>query len=161
MVSSAAGPISWTTGSWVYSQVFAECVKEIHSTPEQFWWEKIVRWFPWVDSGFEDVRAETKRSEPVRNWRVSGHLFTKPGRTFSMLGSGILTVRPPVRKQTLCLDHQNDVFLNVHNGFFTSRYRHEAPIGDCLSKKQLGRFGSKFNIRGKKGKFIVKMMVMV
>jgi hypothetical protein len=78
-----------------------------------------------------------------------------------MLGSGILTVRPPVRNQTICLDHQNDVLLNVHNGFFTSRYQRHAPIGDCLSKKQLGRFGLKFNILGKKGKFIVKIMVMV
>jgi hypothetical protein len=31
---------------------------------------------------------------------------------------GILTVRRPVRKQTLCLDYQHDVFLNVHNSLF-------------------------------------------
>jgi hypothetical protein len=78
-----------------------------------------------------------------------------------MSGSGILNVRPPVRNQAFCLDHQNDVFLNVHNGFFTSRYRREAPIGDCLYKKQLGQFGLKFNILGKKGKFIVIIMVMM
>jgi hypothetical protein len=46
------------------------------------------------------------------------------------------------------------------SNLFIIRDRREVPIGNCLYKKQLGLFGLKFNIFGKKGKFSVKIMAI-
>jgi hypothetical protein len=42
----------------------------------------------------------------------------EPGHKFCMYGCGIVALGLPVHNQTLCVDNENDVFLNVHDDRF-------------------------------------------
>jgi hypothetical protein len=100
----------------------------------------------WVNSGFNDILAEMETSEPVRNWWVSGRLFTEPGKKFRACGHSSLALGFPVRNETLWVDGRNDAFVNVHyNHFlFLERCQFSMPKRGWTSLSQNGNINHRW-----------------
>jgi hypothetical protein len=63
-------------------------------------------------------RQEMETSEPVRSWQRSGRLLIEQGHKFRIYGCRIVALGLPVRNKTICVDHQNNVFLDMHDDRF-------------------------------------------
>jgi hypothetical protein len=54
----------------------------------------------------------------------------EPGRKFLMHGCGIVARGLPEHNQTLCVDHENEIFFNIHDDrvdFSLERIRFSVP----------------------------------